>query len=164
MSYFSKFKSVEFIKKEYRKLCFINHPDKGGDVEVMKEINVQYHEALQRVNGQTTFDNNGKDHTYYYNEDVEEALMSKIYELLSLNMSDVEVALIGVWIWITGTNTKAYKESLKKLKCRWHSKRKCWYFQTSKKRKSYAKNFSMDDMANKYGYMSFEKNSNLAIV
>jgi len=163
MSYFSKFHSVEFIKTEYRKLCSKYHPDRGGDIEIMKVVNVEYKEALQRVNGQKTYDNKGGEHTYYYNEDVEQALMEKIYELLGLNMSDVEVALIGVWIWITGSNTKTYKESLKALKCRWHSKRKCWYFQNGKKRKRYAKNFSMDDMANKYGYKSFENDGFVAI-
>ena len=90
MSYFSKFHSVEFIKKEYRKLCMANHPDRGGDLEAMKVINVEYKEALQRVNGQTTYDNNGGEHKYYYNEDVEQALIEKIYELLGLNMSNVE--------------------------------------------------------------------------
>jgi hypothetical protein len=35
--------SQEEIKKKYRKLCFEYHPDMpNGDVEIMKEINIQY--------------------------------------------------------------------------------------------------------------------------
>lgn len=35
------------IKKRYRKLCFEHHPDRGGDEEKMKEINIQYSKICQ---------------------------------------------------------------------------------------------------------------------
>jgi DnaJ-class molecular chaperone len=34
--------TVEEIKKAFRKLAHIHHPDKGGDVEKFKEINEAY--------------------------------------------------------------------------------------------------------------------------
>lgn len=164
MSYFSEVSSVEKIKKLYRQLCSKFHPDReGGDLEQMKQVNVEYKEALASSHGQTSTDNYGNDHTYYYNEHVEDALMEKIQDLLSLNMTGVEVALIGVWIWVTGDNTKNYRQDFKNLKLRWHSKRKAWYFQTSSKKSKYKKNFSMDDMANKYGYKSFKSDDKVAI-
>lgn len=156
MSYFSEFKTVTEIKSAYRKLAMENHPDRGGDTEVMKTINAEYKEALKSVHGQTSEGSDGKAHTYYYNDDVESALMEKINELLSLNMTGVEIALVGLWIWIDG-NTKPYKESFKKLKLRWHSKRKMWYFATTKKKTQYKKNFSFDDMKASYGYRTFDK-------
>ena len=134
----------------------IHHPDRGGDVEIMKNINVEYHYALKNVHGQTSTDSMGKEHTYYYNADVEEALMVKISELLALNMNNVDVALVGIWIWVDG-DTRNYRKELKSLKLRWHSGRKKWYYNNTKKRTSYKKNFSFNQMAQTYGYKSFDK-------
>ena len=41
-NYFKNVKSYEELKSQYKELLKSNHPDNGGDVEVMKEINIQY--------------------------------------------------------------------------------------------------------------------------
>lgn len=40
--YFKNVTSYENLKEQYKKLLKANHPDNGGDVETMKEINVEY--------------------------------------------------------------------------------------------------------------------------
>lgn len=40
--HFNNVKSYEDLKNQYKKLLKANHPDNGGDVETMKEINVEY--------------------------------------------------------------------------------------------------------------------------
>lgn len=45
MKYFKNINSYNELKKAYRELLKANHPDNGGDVEVMQAINVEY-EAL----------------------------------------------------------------------------------------------------------------------
>lgn len=40
--YFKNVKSFEDLKKNYKDLIKKNHPDNGGDLEVMKEINVEF--------------------------------------------------------------------------------------------------------------------------
>ena len=40
--YFKSVKSYEDLKNQYKKLLKANHPDNGGNVETMKEINVEY--------------------------------------------------------------------------------------------------------------------------
>ena len=152
--YFINLLTVTEIKNHYRRLCSIYHPDKGGDVETMKEINVQYKQALKACDGTTTQGTDNKEHTYHYNDDIEQAIIDKINELLSVNMHDVEIALIGTWIWITG-ETKQYKETLKETKCKWHSQRKCWFFSTQKKSR-YNSKASLSDLANSYGYHTFD--------
>lgn len=42
MTYFKNIKSLEDLKSQYKALLKANHPDNGGDLESMKEINVQF--------------------------------------------------------------------------------------------------------------------------
>lgn len=42
MKHFKRVKSYDDLKNQYRVLLKENHPDNGGDPEVMKEINVEY--------------------------------------------------------------------------------------------------------------------------
>jgi len=46
-SYFKVCKTQEEAKKIYKKLALENHPDKGGDVDIMKEINAQFEVAFR---------------------------------------------------------------------------------------------------------------------
>jgi hypothetical protein len=50
MKYLADCNSIEEAKKSYRKLAFENHPDKGGSVEAMQEINTQYKAYLKGKN------------------------------------------------------------------------------------------------------------------
>ena len=45
--YFKAIKSYEDLKNQYKKLLKANHPDNGGDVETMKEINGEYDALFQ---------------------------------------------------------------------------------------------------------------------
>lgn len=42
MKYFKKIKDFKDLKAQYKALLKVNHPDNGGDVEIMKEINVEF--------------------------------------------------------------------------------------------------------------------------
>lgn len=42
MKYFGNCKSLDDLKNLYRKLAFIHHPDKGGSVEEMQDINEEF--------------------------------------------------------------------------------------------------------------------------
>ena len=42
MNYFENISSLEQLKKQYKELALQHHPDRGGDTEIMKEINNQY--------------------------------------------------------------------------------------------------------------------------
>lgn len=48
MKHFKNIKSYDDLKNQYRSLLKANHPDNGGDLEAMKEINVEY-DALFRI-------------------------------------------------------------------------------------------------------------------
>lgn len=42
MKYFATCTTLEALKKEYRRLCMIHHPDRGGDAATMAAINNEY--------------------------------------------------------------------------------------------------------------------------
>jgi len=163
-NYFQGCYSVASIKTIYRKLAFQFHPDVNPDIDesFMKEINNQYHAALKSANGQSTTDDDGRRHEYKYNYDVEQSLIDKIRELLSINMENVNIELVGTWIWLSG-NTKPYREALKQAKCRWHAKRLMWYYQNSTYKHHYC-DCNFDDLKMKYGYQSADNFREQSIV
>lgn len=154
MKYFNQLVTVEEIKAHYRRLAMSNHPDKGGDLRVMQEINDEYVAALKRCDGRTSTGSDGKEHTYRYDEKVEGEVISKIDELLKARLADVHIDLIGTWIWVTG-NTKPVKDALKGMGCKWHSVRECWFWNAQPWRGGRSKS-SLGALAAKYGCTRFE--------
>ena len=47
MKYFNRIDTLDLLKTEYRSLALKNHPDLGGDTEVMKEINAEFDLAFR---------------------------------------------------------------------------------------------------------------------
>lgn len=47
MAYFTICKTLEELKKEYRRLAMLHHPDRGGDLRIMQAINNEYDKAFQ---------------------------------------------------------------------------------------------------------------------
>ncbi|WP_330203616.1 hypothetical protein [Cyanobacterium sp. Dongsha4] len=150
MNYFKECSTVAEAKKLYKELAMKYHPDLGGDTATMQDINRQYEEILRQLDGETTTDSEGKTHTYKYNHETETALMDIIDRLLSLQMNNVDIYLVGLWVWIDG-DTKPHKEALKELNCKWHATRKCWYFATTPSRYRKSSNKGIDDLAETYG-------------
>jgi hypothetical protein len=125
-----------------------HHPDHGGDLSTMQEINRQYQDALKSCDGQQ---NDG--HAYRYMPDIEQELMDKLHELLKLR--GLDIAIIGYWLWVSG-DTKRNKDALKASGLHWHSKRECWYYKPQGWKRTRQSNASLDALASKYGYRGFE--------
>jgi len=162
MRYFADCKTVAEAKSLYRALAFQHHPDVGGVCAVMQAINAEYHETLSRMDGQHVRDEKGEQHEYHYSYHVEQAVMDMIGKVLNLHMVDVEVRLIGTWIWLE-RNTKPYREALGKegLGFKWHPQRIAWYWKPYSYRTHYNAGASLDDLEGYYGGRKFA-NSNEA--
>ena len=96
----------------------------------------------------------GKARKYWYNREREEAAAALVGELLTLRMTDVDIWIIGTWVWATG-DTKPHRAGLKALKMRWHSKRVCWYWSPPGYRSRYNSRASLADLADTYGARQF---------
>lgn len=85
------------------------------------------------------------------------ALMNTIVQLKQLDGLNID--LLGSWLWIGG-NTKANKEALKALGCRWASKKKLWYWHCeSETRRHYKKSIPIEEIEAKYGKQTISKAS-----
>jgi hypothetical protein len=157
-NFFEGLRTVEAIKTAYRKLAMQHHPDRGGDVAVMQALNEQYQRALKACDGQKSYsrteDGENREHTYKYNEGMEAEIMETLAKLLKIK--GLEVDLIGLWLWVGG-ETRANKDTLKELGCKWHAKRAVWYWRPeSAWTGRYARNHDLMGLAAKYGVTHFK--------
>lgn len=149
MKYFANCKTLEDLKKEYRRLAMIHHPDVGGTVEEMQAINAAYdalHEVLKQAHNQQA------DEYHQTTETPEE--YREIIETL-LRMDGLEVELCGSWLWIGG-ETRKHKDELKAAGCRWSSNKKLWYWRHVEEGHRWHKgNKTMSQIRSKYGSQTF---------
>lgn len=145
--YFKGIATLEELKKEYKQLALANHPDRGGDVEVMKLINAEYDEVFKQVKDI----HKNKDGVTYTKENTENVSEFKdIIEKL-IRMKGIEIEIIGSFIWLGG-NTKAHKDAIKTLGFKWHNKKKLWYkAPEGYKRYHGKKEYSIDEIRGMYG-------------
>lgn len=161
MKYFEGITTIDELKKIYRKLCQLNHPDNGGNITIMAEINNEYTKLFNILknqhNAKAEAETTGN--TRPINECPEEYI-NIISELVTLKGLTVE--LCGSWIWISG-DTREHKDKLKTIGCRWASKKKMWYWRNDKDAVKSRKTQTMDYIRNKYGSESYSTSSLLLV-
>lgn len=146
MKHFNNIETLEDLKKQYKKLAFANHPDRGGNVEVMKAINSEYDELFAKYKD-VHKNKDGKTYTKENTETVNE-FKGIIEKLIKLHGIDIEI--IGCFIWVSG-ETKPHKDAFKKMGFRWHSSKKCWYKSPAGYRKKSKKSYSMEEVRDMFG-------------
>lgn len=157
--FFNECKSIEELKKAYFKMAMENHPDKGGDTELMKVINNAYAEMQKKLKNVHQSMKDAAE-TYTAKEstkEVPEDFINIVNALFGLDGLDVE--LCGRWLWIGG-DTKAHKDALKALGCKWSAKKKLWswhYPEDAAMKYKGKKAWDMNKVRDTFGSMHFEK-------
>ena len=154
MRWFSDCRTVAEVKVCYRELAFQHHPDRGGATVTMQDINAAYHAMLQGMHGQQTEGDDGITRAYWYHAGREAGAVEVLDKLIALRMADVDIWLIGTWVWAAG-NTRPYRGPLKATGLRWHSKRAAWYWAPPGRRSRYNARASLADLADTYGAEHF---------
>lgn len=154
MNYFQACTTLDEAKALYKKLAFQLHPDVSG-----RDSKAEFQEMcnqFERFKPQTE-----KYQTEYENWSAPD-YMQIIDELLKI--PNIEIELIGSFIWIGG-DTRNAKDKIKEIRndlfkpAQWHKKKMLWYFAPSDYRKFSNREFSMDDLRTAYGSQTFERNN-----
>lgn len=147
MKYFTTCATLEALKKEYRRLCMIHHPDRGGDAATMAAINNEYDEAFHRLQHQhrTT---EASSSTESEDEEVPEEFRAVISRLVVLAGIDVEIC--GSWIWVTGA-TYPNRDALKAAGCRYSKSKVAWYWHDSTYIRRARRGYSMEEIRDLHG-------------
>lgn len=151
MKYFTNIKNLEELRAEYKKLIKKYHPDNGGSVTITQEINNEYEKLFAKLKNvsETEYSNISKS----FDAETDAILRDVIYKIINF---DVDIEIIGSWIWVTG-NTYSFKNELKKLNFKWSSKKTAWYFHHETYIKRKHKVFSLDEIRSYYGTTKIEK-------
>lgn len=137
--YFKDVKTIEDLKKQYRKLAKQYHPDLGGTDAEMKIINKEYEKLFEQVKSGAT----GKERNANVNDGFREIIEAII------NLEGLEIEICGTWLWVGG-ETYDHKETLKEKGFKFTKKKKKWYWTADKltKRK---RTKSMEWIRKEYG-------------
>jgi curved DNA-binding protein CbpA len=144
-------KTLEELKKLYRKLATEYHPDAGGTDEAMKAVNAEYSLLFEKLKDVHT---NAAGETYHKETDeTPEQFINIINELI--HMDGVTIEIIGSFVWVSG-NTKPYKEILKEMSFRWSQNKTAWYLAPEDYKRRSRKNYSLDEIRGMYGSREVE--------
>ena len=161
MKYFKNVKDIKELKKEYKRLAFENHPDRGGKLEVMQEINNEYEKLtilLKTKSAKQEQEQQGEPTA----EDIRRA-REQAKEFIHIidqiiNLDGIIVEVVGDWVWLTG-NTKEHKEKIKECGFYYASKKRAWYLKPADYTARSRKNYTLDDIKNKYGSTTIADNT-----
>lgn len=151
-NFFESVHTLDDLKKVYRHLAMMHHPDCGGNVETMKAINAEHDALFERL--KTGY--NAVADEYHQTTETAEEFREVITTLLKL--VGLEIELCGSWLWIGG-NTREHKEQLKAAGCRWSKNKTKWYWRHEEEgRKWYKGRKTMEEIRTKYGSQVFSSN------
>lgn len=159
--YFAQCQTLEQAAKHYKQLAREHHPDMGGDLRTMQDINAQYSEFCKNFAVNNARERQRQAHAagkksaadYHDMDALGEELRKKIE--FGLNLEGVEVELMGLWVWLTG-NTKAHKEAIKAEGFKWAFEKQAWYFAgvpTYNRQKR-----TLEEIRNMHGSQKFNRN------
>lgn len=153
--YFKDVQTLEQLRKQYKELLKMYHPDNAnGSEEITKAINTEYERLFKVLKNRhdTAQDSaNGQQSSYadnMYDWENDKALREVLNKIIGFNGITIEI--IGAWLWIGG-NTYQHKKELKEYGFKYASKKKMWYYHTEAYRKTSKKKLSIDDIRNYYG-------------
>lgn len=158
MKYFKNTNTLEELRKQYKELLKTHHPDNGGNVADMQEINAEYDQLFKvlkdKHESKATTDSEKESYDkmkYDFSEDI--ALREILQKIIGF--SEITIELCGSRIWLSG-NTYQYKTELKEIGFKWASKKRQWYWHSEAFRKKGKKALSMEEIRNYYGSTEFK--------
>lgn len=156
--YFNHCRNLDELKKEYRRLTMLHHPDRGGDTSTMQAINTEHDRRFEELKHKHNAENDEQHQT----TETPEEFRNIIFALLKLD--GLEVELCGSWLWIGG-NTRAHKETLKAIGCCWSNNKKLWYWHHKEDGSRWHRGKkTMSQIRMKYGSQTFGRGTSAVMI
>lgn len=115
--------TTDEIKREYKRLARLHHPDLGGSTATMQELNAAFDAACREF---VPFERPGKTDSYYdWTAGINQQVREAIERIITLPGLEIEVC--GFWVWVSG-DTRPLKEQLKAAEYKWHSGKQRWFY------------------------------------
>lgn len=147
--YFKNCFTLEDLKKEYKRLLFLYHPDNNANgTEECQKINAEYDIMFEKLKNTHR---NANNETYTTNTDSNENV-NEFKDILNLiiHFDGIKIEIIGSWIWITG-NTFPYRKEFNDLGFKWSGKKFAWYYHKEEYKKHNNNLYNMDEIRNMFG-------------
>ena len=137
-----KARTEEAIKAAYREACLQHHPDHGGDIELMKLVNL----AMECLNSRpwTAYEARAAANDMPLTE-----ILKTAWDQIK-HLPEINGEVCGSWIWVTGT-TKKYRHELKAAGFRFSRNKIAWYFHGPGYRKRTKRSFNIDEIRSQWG-------------
>ena len=143
--WFDGVKDIETLRKRYRELLKVYHPDNsGGNEEIMKQINTAY----DRLFAQMSHENKSDGESCTEQETAENEAFKRVLE--RIGHINAEVEIVGSWIWVE-KGSYEYRQLLKEVGFRYASRKQAWYWHCGTFYKRNKKELSLDEIRMKYG-------------
>jgi hypothetical protein len=148
--YFEGCRTIEELKKVYKKLAMENHPDRGGRLEIMQEINAQYDKLFQILKDKHNAAPENKEHQTTEAPHEYRDIIGKI-----IHCDGLKIEICGSWVWVSG-NTYSHKAVLRASGFQWAAKKSMWYWHTADYVRKSRRTMTMDYIRAKYGSEEIE--------
>jgi hypothetical protein len=152
--YFMNCRTAEEVKKEYFRLAMLHHPDRGGDLVTMQEINNEYDCIWPLLKDKHVNDKGAE-----YTSRQETAETSTQYpDIISkiIHFVGVKIEICGSWVWLSG-NTKTYRQEISAAGFRWSKPKTMWYWRAEENRSWFnKKSHGMDYIRERYGSVNVD--------
>ena len=148
MKWFSNnIRTMEELRREYRRLAKLHHPDAGGDTEDMKQINAEYDALFATLSRQEAQERPQREQDTTEDKAAEDKAIRAVLDALVNVNADIEI--IGSWLWILGGYE--YRELLKSIGFKFAPKKKAWCWHYGEYRRHHTREVTMDEIRQKYG-------------
>lgn len=151
MKWFKDITTLDELRKMYKKLAVLHHPDNGGNEEIIKAINVEYDILFKQLKHEFEHKDTYKDASDKQKQQFSWEKDAQIREII-LQLSKfkgIRIEIIGTWIWLS--ECYEYRQEIKQLGFHWARKKQMWYIHFDDFHKFGSRSVSMNYIRDKYG-------------
>ncbi len=154
--------SIEECKRQYRKLAMRHHPDRGGRLEDMQQVNAEW-DYLRKHNYNIHETKDGNTYTDQ-TQDAPDEVTNRFVEIIEklINLEGLEIEICGSFLWVGG-NTYEHRAAIKELGFRWANKKKMWYMAPEGWRKKGRRELTINEIRDAYGSQKINSKQRMAL-